>query len=126
MWAWRVELRNFTANGDYLSSTKNFLHAKNVNGLTLEGVFVQSFNLGIALDSSYAVALRGVTFRYIRQHVIWASTASMQLKLIDVRSYRTNDGAATPPNAAIILSASNANISMIGCDFEGGKSSFAL
>lgn len=66
VWAWRVELRNFTADGDYLSSTKNFLHAKNVNGLTLEGVFVQSFNLGIALDSSYAVALRGVTFRYIR------------------------------------------------------------
>lgn len=48
----------------------------------------------------------------------------MQLKLIDVRAYSTNDGAATPPNPAIILSASNANISMIGCDFEGGKSSF--
>jgi len=124
VWAWRVELRNFTADGIYGSSSPNFMRLRHVNGLCLDHVYIQSFNLGLAINSSYAVALRNTTFRYIKQHVLWVSSSSMQLKLIDVRAYSTQDGAGVAANPAIILTASNANIILIGCDFEGGKGPF--
>lgn len=124
VFAWRVELRNFTADGIYMSANVNFMRLRHVNGLNLDHVYIQSFNIGLNLDSSYAVATRGVTFRYIRQHAFFINTSSMQLKLIDTRCYGMNSGDGVPAAAAIRNNAINNNIILIGCDFEGGKGSF--
>ncbi|WP_342343904.1 hypothetical protein [Brucella intermedia] len=124
VFAWRVELRNFTADGIYMSSDVNFVRLRHVNGLNLDNVYVQSFNIGMNLSDSYAVATRGVTFRYIRQHVFLLNTSSMQLKLIDTRAYGTNSGSGVTGAAAIRNVAANNNITLIGCDFESGKGPF--
>ncbi|WP_415279319.1 hypothetical protein [Brucella sp. BZ] len=124
VFAWRVELRNFTADGIYMSSDVNFVRLRHVNGINLDNVYVQSFNIAMNLNDSYAVATRGVTFRYIRQHVFLLNTSSMQLKLIDTRAYGTNSGSGVTGAAAIRNVAANNNITLIGCDFESGKGPF--
>lgn len=124
VWAWRVELRNFTADGIYMSSDVNFMRLRHVNGLNLDNVYIQSFNIGLSLANSYAVATRGVTFRYIKKHVLYIGTSSMQLKLIDTRAYETNSGDGVTGDPAIYNDGANNNIILIGCDFEGGKSNF--
>jgi hypothetical protein len=124
IFAWMIGLRNFTAEGIYGSSNTNFIRARHVNGLNLDFVFLQSFNLAFNLADSYAVSIRNTHLRYIKQHAFFTSTSSMQLKLIDCRVYGMNSGDGVAANPLFINTAANANIIMIGCDFEGGKSNF--
>lgn len=126
VWAWRVELRNFTADGIYMSSDVNFVRGVHINGLVFQNVFVQSFNIANHLSDCYACSFRGCTFRYTKQHVWFfpdGGGGAMQLKLDDTRAYGTNSGAGVAPGAVFRVADQLKNITIDKCDFEAGKGS---
>jgi hypothetical protein len=124
VFTFRVIIKNLTIDGEYQSGIINGVRLKNVNQFVMQDVMIQSCNIAFDLDSSYKVSLTRVTLRYTRQHAVLLRTSSMQLILDDFRCYGMNHGAGIAAAAAIRNAALNNNISLIGCDFEGGKGAF--
>lgn len=112
-----LAIRNLTVLGRYNDATISFLYAKNQNGLVLDRVNAESFHYAIDLDSSFAVEIDGGMYRYIRQNWLRSVTSSMGFIARGVRVYDMLVA------AAVSLTATNHNITFIGCTFEGGAGS---